>query len=241
MRVLMQLYSYGGIAPATHASIVTELLGCPEGDEIGESMVCDDALISRSRSRGASRFLKDSDADVLVMVDHDLAWAPGDLLALAKKAAETKAPVGGLYPCRAFGRGMSSRIKASGLTFTPGGEQVFEAEFLATGFLAIPRQVLAEMVKRLTRVNPLLGDLRIYECAENIAGKEESSYWSFFQPFAAKDHMAPKGLKSYLSEDWAWSARATACKFPLYIYEKPQLVHYGEYGFTVLDGARSRG
>src|SRR6185369_15857338 len=95
--------------------------------------------------------------------------------------------------------------------------------------------------------NPLLGDLRIHKCADDTPASTNTfnphgavEYWSLFQPICVKDKMAEslgraKGMRSYLSEDWAFSARAVAAKVGLWIYERPTLVHHGLRGYTLAD------
>jgi len=44
---------------------------------------------------------------VMIMVDHDISWQPGDLGRLVQKVAETESVVGGVYSKRSFGQSMA--------------------------------------------------------------------------------------------------------------------------------------
>ena len=48
------------------------------------------------------------------MIDHDMAWAPGDLERLAQKVAETRSIVAGVYSKRCFGAGVAVRFEEPG-------------------------------------------------------------------------------------------------------------------------------
>src|SRR3989304_10424254 len=103
--------------------------------------ISNDALISRSRSRVASDFLRSERklvGDVLIMLDHDMCWQDGDLQHLAEKAIETRGVVAGVYPKRGFGLGAAVRFGAAG-EYTVGEDQTIEAIYGSTGFLGIHR------------------------------------------------------------------------------------------------------
>lgn len=195
-------------------------------------MICDDALISRSRSRGTAYFLA-GDADVLFMCDHDIAWNPGDLWLTASHAFEKNALVAGLYSRRVFGQGTASRISEEGVRFTVGGDKLHRADYLGTGFLAIPRTVLEGTLKVCKK--SWNKNMIVHPCGQDVSA--DIAYYDLFRPIVVEDKMSKTGY-SYLSEDWAFSARVRFAKFPLFIYEKPVLTHHGEHGYTVLDSVR---
>ena len=122
-----------------------------------------------------------------------------------------------------------------GAHFKVGGDFLHEADFLATGFLAIPRTVLQKTIEKMSRKFSIAlpATYRVYECAEEQFGGVP--YFSLFQPFPAKDKMSPIGM-SYLSEDWAFSARVKAAGYSLYVYEKPFLAHTGKFAYHVVHG-----
>lgn len=249
MKVSAMLFSYGGVLGETVDSLVGELTQpLVEGDEIHYGRVGDDALISRSRSRAASLFLA-SDNDVLFMLDHDVSFQKGAIMATCAAALEAKGIVAGLYSKRAFGAGSASRFERDNVEFNPGEAVLHPASAVATGFVAIPRESLEQMkasllVSEATRgsisdqVQPLVDpDHRLTECIG--LSKIEAPFIDFFRPFVNESTVAP-GKMEYLSEDWAFSVRAKLAGVPLFIYERPILVHRGNYGFTIQDSVRRR-
>src|SRR3972149_8652407 len=75
----LAVFAWGGLTPSTHECIVRSVKAWPS---LKHLLNADDALIDRARSRAASLFLQSSPSytgDVLVMVDHDIVWQPGDL------------------------------------------------------------------------------------------------------------------------------------------------------------------
>lgn len=209
MKVVIALFSYGGINGETVDCLVDEIaIAGARGVEIMYVRVGDDALISRSRSRIASKFLDDTDSDVLVMVDHDIAWQAGDLLDLAAVAVREQAVVAGLYACRALGAGVSSRLP-NGTHVTIGEDRLIDADYVAAGFTAYPRAVLA-------RVQAPEFGVRAESCR------------AYFMPMVVDGE--------YLSEDWAASSRVREASMRTLVWTKPVLRHFGLHGFTVTDG-----
>lgn len=171
-----------------------------------------DANIDRARSKVASWFLQESEGDVLLMVDSDNAWEKGDLRHIAEKALDFKAVVGGMYPKRAFGGGYAFRVTdgAAG-EWHMRKDELIPAEFVGTGFIAIPRTVLAEVAKGLPTV---VGDFR-----------------PFFMPFIVKEN----GVVEYPTDDWAFCKRVRDAGFPIYVSTFPRITHEGSYTFRMVD------
>lgn len=225
----------------THFSIVREIqlagkLG--SGVDLHHVAIADDALISRSRSRACATFLE-SGQDVLFMLDHDIEFLPGDLLATARRAHRENAVVGGLYSCRAFGKGQSSRTGDTGdIEFVPGRDNLIEAECLATGFMAIPRKLLLRVQEQmLTSEDP---DLRVQHCAADVANPYTDLFRCFTVPMDERRKISRQGTHEYLSEDYAWCIRVRAAGFKCFLYEKPTLTHWGKHGFTIRDSVSTR-
>lgn len=266
--IFICVFSYGGIEANTMWTLVKEMRLM---DQLGIKFllhnVHGDALISRSRSKALSEFMTVPDLNVCVMVDHDMQWEPGALAALAVKAHERKACVAGLYACRGFGRGTSSRIKIPNgqeLKLKAGEDKLLDADYLATGFLAIPKLVAEEVLKAgLSAQNDFvnknhethalntaeLGNQALHACAYN----DGSLMYDFFRPIcvsasrevidAAKrldEKVEPLNLHEYLSEDWSFSWRCTKANpnRPLYVWTKPWLTHIGSHAYSLLDAYR---
>lgn len=236
LRIQVAFFSYGGVVPETFDSMLNELIYCgrhanAHDVQLSYMRVSDDALISRSRSKAASQFLlnekKDEKCDVLMMVDHDLAWRPGDLLTTCQQAAQTRGVVGGIYSKRSIGSGMASTPAASelGKEVRLGSDRLIPAQYVAGGFCAIHREAL----ERIVAANEL----------SRCIYTDGTPFWPFFAPMVVsreradiETHGGPS-LKEYLSEDWAFSQRVAARGSTLHLWCKPMLVHYGAMGYTM--------
>ncbi|WBK39882.1 hypothetical protein [Rhodobacteraceae phage LS06-2018-MD06] len=224
IKVWAQLFSYGGVAESTVDSLIHEILLSLRNPEmiVRYDRISGDALISRSRSRAASKFLLNTDFDVLFMIDHDLSWQPGALQEVAYRAHKEQAIVGGLYSKRVIGKGWASRFAKNAFenmdSFRIGEPGLLPAEYVATGFMAIPRKVLIDVKDK-------------YHDIEFVSDGADMHYWSFFSCFV-DDHSLLYGKREYLSEDWAFCKRAMSLGYKCYIDKYPKLVHWGEHGFS---------
>ena len=230
MRTHIALFSYGGVQGHTFDCVLDELAKFTGKDEAFFSRPIDDALISRSRSKMASQFL-DGPCDVLFMLDHDIGFATGDLIATCRKALETAALVGGLYALKAFGKGFSSRLAEKRGEVAIGTDALLRATYLASGFVAIPRAALEKMVDKLpSAAEPF----KLSRCTH----APEELFYDFFRPIVTPSTLM-EGKLEYLSEDWAFSARAAHCGVESFVYLKPRLRHHGDFGFSVQDAVRA--
>ncbi|KKN29543.1 hypothetical protein LCGC14_0843010 [marine sediment metagenome] len=209
----LALFAYSGVLPDTVDCLLRDLRLWPN---IVYYRISNDALISRSRSRAASDFLqsnREMTGDVLLMVDHDIKWDEGDLVYLAEKTLETKGIVAGIYSKREFGGGTAVRFSAPG-KYTAGEDVLAEAQFVSTGFLGIHRSVLEKMSETLP--------------------KTIGNFWPFFLPLLAT-HPVDADAVEYLSEDWAFCARARELGASIHAALKPNLVHVGEWAYRLVD------
>lgn len=173
-----------------------------------------DALISRARSQLASRYHDQGVGDVLVMIDQDIAWNPGDLNHLVETCARTEGVVGGIYALRDFGRGFAVRFKEGSNVVVGGNDEVVEADYVATGFMAIHRKALDRLALEMPRT---------------IHG-----YRAFFATELV-DHPAGIGVE-YLSEDYAFARRCNRAGIPVHADLLPELEHHGMYAYRQIDG-----
>lgn len=239
MHVFLTIFSYGGLADETHDAVIRELfLAAEKSIEISYNRVADDALISRSRSRALGKFLRSS-ADVMFQLDHDIVFSPGALLDTCRKAWDANAVVAGLYSFRAFGRGHASRPAEGSIRFVAGGTRLVPADYLATGFMAIPRAVAEGTVEALKESHD--PDLKVRLCGADTGDFTATDYYDTFRPIPVKDPLREAGKYTYASEDWSWCARVKAAGFLLFLYENPLLGHVGKHIFTVKDGERHTG
>ena len=243
LKVSMVVFGYGGLNSRCHDSIFMELTHKPNADiEWTHRTIDDDALIDRSRSRAASRFLQsvpdEERRSVFVFVDHDIQWRPGDLGTLARQAAREQGIVGGLYACRSMQRGFSSRLAAEGASFKVGGDKLHPAEYVATGFMACSVVALRRISACCQRpdATPVM---RITECIG--LDTKDDSFFDFFRPVPLACNLPGyEGKMEYASEDWAFAARARYSEVPLFVSETPILKHWGPYPFTINAGARPK-
>lgn len=208
------LFAYSGVTVATHAAIVRDLRGWPN---LQHWALGEESLISRGRSRVATQFLqtpREIAGDVLLFVDHDIAWQEGDLSYLARRALERNAVVGGIYPKRTFGDGSAIRFAAQG-EWQIGQDALIPVTYLGSGFLAIPRGVLEALVPTLPWI--------------------EEGYWPFFLPLTVETTADGKTGWEYLSEDWAFCERVRQTGGALFAACYPRLTHEGRYTYRLVD------
>lgn len=177
-----------------------------------------DALITRSRSTLATRYLDQGAGDVLVMIDQDISWSEGDLEHLIDSCRSTRGIVGGVYAFRDFGKGFSVRFEAGDQAVIGGNDEVRKASYVSTGFLAIHRTVLERLAETMPRT---------------IHG---------FHPFFATGELVPHpagiGMEM-LSEDWAFNRQCRLTDVPIHADLYPRLEHTGLYAFRQVDGVLS--
>jgi len=207
------LFAYADVKPNTVDCLIRDLRTWPN---LVYYRISNDALISRSRSRVASDFLRSQPelvGDVLLMIDHDMCWRDGDLQYIAEKAIKTRGVVAGVYPKRGFGLGAAVRFGAEG-EYTVGEDQTVEAIYVSTGFMAIHRSVLEAIAKELPYT---IGN-----------------FWPFFLEIVVQ-HPLDDNAQEFLSEDWAFCVRAREAGFKVYAAMKPRLEHIGEHAYRMVD------
>ena len=181
------------------------------------------ALIEQSRSIVATQFLEGTGdvpiGDVLVMVDHDISWEPGDVQNIALQARRLGGIVSGVYPMRGMGMGVPIRsdfVAEVALDPATRKDVVVRADYVPAGFLAINKEVLFKLAESLPRVKPKFN--------------AEKGFIPFFHTMILNNEL--------LSEDWALCARVADAGFPIWADFGPTLRHTGEYEFKLEDGVR---
>lgn len=248
LRLAVAWYSYGGLEGACVDSMMQELqLAAAAKIDVRYSRIGDDALISRSRSKAMSDFLA-TDASVFVQIDHDLSWAPGDLLHLAQVALEKDAIVGGLYSMRGKKQGFAGRPLIArpedGVNINLGTDSFIEAEYVAGGFTAIPRSVVEEVLKAGLAAAEELSMGAPSNRGRDPEGEEltecvytdGSRFHDYYRPIVVPSRLFP-GSAEYLSEDWSFSWRATQAnpRRKQWFWAKPILQHWGKYGYNMVE------
>jgi hypothetical protein len=180
-----------------------------------------DALIERSRSIVATRFLERSEAEVLLHLDSDIVFRAEDALQICQQAL-THNLVAGIYFTR------SSRDCHS--TSWLGYERLHLGDdptpvpirYAATGFLAAHRRVFERLAAR--------PDLPL--CHPD----EVWRFYPFYLPMIVDND---RGQPVLLSEDFAFCERARQEGFSVYANPAVRLGHVGTYTYR-LDDARRR-
>ena len=249
MKPFIALFSYAGIHHQTFDALLAELQSMRE-KKVKHHLahVADDALISRSRSKAMSDFLR-TDCDVFAMVDHDLQWKPGDLLALLDQAALKRAAVAGFYATRAKRAGYAGRLKQERAQVTIGKDELHEAEFLPGGFTAIPRRVVeAVLASGQDAAKTLNSD--VDSDPQHVATLHQrelrecfyfdgTPFWPFFTCLQVPSTLVP-GKWEFLSEDWSFSLRATLAGLqPQFLWAKPILAHFGEHPYMMAESTHA--
>lgn len=183
----------------------------------------EDALISRSRCRQAAEFLKHG-TDVWVQIDHDVGFKPQDVLLMAKLALDHDAIVCVPYAKRSWPPSHACRSVEP--LPPPGTNELVEIQFGASGFMAIPRAALLKITS-FCESPECPSEFRISEC-NDVKG---STFKTWFQPFVLN--------KEYLSEDYAFCARAAIAGVTVFAWCAPQLFHYGIHGYSLPMGHSS--
>lgn len=178
-------------------------------------VVKNDALITRSRNIAVTTWYEETRDDVFLMVDGDIVFDAGDADRITTQAYRNKCVIGGMYTGR--GRGpdgegrLTSKLKPGvKVTFAPNAG-LAEAEYVATGFLAVPRVLIDRMIRVVRQ-----------------AHSPDGNFYCFFDS-GADEH------GNYLSEDWMFSQRVRDEGFSLYIDPTIRLGHIGTYTWMLSD------
>jgi len=205
-------------------------------DHVKWESLWNDALLARSRSMLATKFLEDeefADCDVMVIIDDDVVWDAADFWKIVEGARETRSIYGGMYVVRSTTPHISSR-------FLPGSEvhiyhtperRPLEIQYLATGFFAIHRDVIEQMVKG--EFADIDGTHRMHRATKGGS----IPFYQFFFPFTVEEG---DGAVHSLSEDWAFCERARQLGFKVWADQSIILQHMGLYPFTVADMAEAK-
>ena len=219
MTVTILVFAYGGISAEVLPSYM-DLMAyvMQQGIRCHFMMIREDALISRSRCRTTAIWLN-AGTDVAVMLDHDLSFRAPDIFRLAELAHERKSIVCIPYSKRAFPERHACRSKED---ITMGEDKLQEVLFGASGAMAISRvamDAIHDTCKGLPPENPM----RVEFCKDNMA-----DFWSWWQPIILNHE--------YLSEDYAFCARAKIAGISTFAWTKPILNHWGSYNFHLPTG-----
>lgn len=259
-KTVVTLFSYGGVHPQTNLCLVNDCakaaylagraeranetlraVAMPEfatAWHLQYALAPQDALVSRSRAVVVQRFLQSSDAEVLIMLDHDLAWVgpsqeyEGDLLHIARQCADTQAIVGGAVSKKVKGQGVASMFKADCTVQIGCDPGLVDVWYLGGAFTAYHRRALERVAKEGYLYGKHVSEQRMIEAAPGFR--------PVFMEMVVPHPLAPE-MMLHLSEDWALCHRARELGVESHISLKPLIVHYGEYGFQVVRDSQVEG
>lgn len=184
-------------------------IGIDKGDEYYFSVMWNDSLIERARSRAATRFLE-SPYEILIFVDDDIYFQADHIYAIVADIKQGRDIVCGVYPTKPDPH-LSSMIQPGSQALIP-SKDIVKLKYGATGFMAIHRRVLEKMASTMNRLNthsPLM------------------NYYPFFMPKISKDGNIE------LSEDWAFTEAATALGFSAWLDTSINVGHIGTFVYMI--------
>lgn len=180
-----------------------------------------DALVERARGINATYFLRNTDCDVHLSIDHDImGFTVADTMKMCE-LAEEYGIVGATY----IGR---SREKPNAYTVQYVGEAVtydtahraVEVKWAATGFLAVHRRVFEKLAEGLRLLH----------------ARQPWAFYNFYGPFEYEDDEV--GEPILLSEDYAFCQRAKEAGFKTYVDPAVRIGHEGKYVYRLEDMAQ---
>lgn len=207
---------------AEHMQSVQRLMATPRdsGVFIRSQPVVGDALIERSRAIAATRFILDTDCEVLLTIDSDIVFAPEDALEVCRLAMEHDV-VCGAYVTRAAERCFPACAfwPDQPVEFIRGQHKAVPIRWAASGFLAVHRRVFEKLAEGLPLCHP-----------DHPLGHR---FYPFFTP---EPYILPEtGECIYLSEDYAFCERARDAGFTINVDPGTYLLHLGTYAFELAD------
>jgi len=183
-----------------------------------------DALIGRSRSLIANRFLKDTSDELLMFLDEDVVISTEDATKLMWEAHTLKLPIVGAAYCTKSkdnpGLAIRPLADTDKIEFGKNGA-IVEMRSISTGCMVIRREVFHAMIT----------SEKIKYCKHRDRG-----YYPFFQDVQKEID----GTWEHLSEDWFFTEIARELGFKIYCDTTIKLGHIGAYEYTFDDILETR-
>jgi len=240
LKVAVCLHAYGNVTPQTFFAWAAEMGAMRrEGIErIDLIPPFSDALLSRVRSCLATQAVENG-YDVMIWIDRDQVWAPGDVADLALRCAQVEGVVGALFPYR------SEEMRGKGFPWrslpgtTPadlrlGMDELLECESVSGGFVAFWVPAIRFMIERLSAATFVDPDMRVRRCKANPVG----CFWDVCRPVSipyGDGSTERDGLFQYSSDDWILEHRLRFCGTKVYAWLRPLLRHVGDKEYSVAD------
>lgn len=192
------------------------LRACPN-PSLRIGYVVGDALISRSRNRAATTFLKETDDEMLCFLDDDIEINPKDLVTMMNEVHEKKYPIlGGIYalksqenPGFAF---LAQEDKGTVKMGASGG--IVPVRRVSTGCMIIRREVLERMIKKETA----------HMCRQG--------YYTFFQHREIEEKGILSNSYDDASEDWWFCHQALKIGVQVFADTRWRINHVGPFAYN---------
>ncbi len=178
-----------------------------------------DALISRVRSIAVSKWLRESDGDVFLMIDSDITFTANDAEKVVNLAREKKSIACAAYPVRGGSHLACRQVDGATITFGPEAPPK-KIAYAGTGFMAAHRDVCEAVAATM----PL------------CHADQDWAMWPMFMPMIAQSPFDPKTgdpLHEYLSEDWAFCERAKQLGYDTWLDPSVIITHLGNAPFDI--------
>jgi hypothetical protein len=201
-------------APVHHVVDLFHLMMAPDVTLINRH---GDELIERARSIAATRFLLETDADVLFSLDSDISFSAEQVFQVCEQAM-THSIVGGLYPTRSTTRCRPAFQLLPDVPVIVGDDPTpIPVRSVGTGFLATHRRVF-EAILQAT-------GMQLQQC------EGDRPFYPFYFPM-----VRPRGATwEWVGEDFSFNHRAADAGFKTYLNPAVRLKHYGERAFEFAD------
>ncbi|MFI4964775.1 MAG: hypothetical protein ACHP9T_05340 [Caulobacterales bacterium] len=226
---------YGGVVNQVYMQSVLALqAACRErGIGLHVELMGGDALITRARSRLATRFLKHPQATHVLFCDADIGFGPDSLFRLL---AADKPVIAGVCPlkfidwekARAAAQAGAADLQAASLGFvvrfipTPDhsveiNQGIAKVAYAGTGFLLIARAAMQRIVDAHPELTARMGDM--------LGGQGEEASMVF-------ETMIEPETGQYLSEDYAFCRRWRDLGGEIWADAEPRLTHVGSAAYS---------
>ena len=193
--VVVALPCYTGqLHVGTHRSLLHDMMRMFErGDSVMPMEECGNADISLCRAMIVAKFLAKKEATHLIMVDSDVCWEGGGMLALVDAGVDI---VCGAYPRRLGGDHPSFHmlLKSEGVQTLDPVTKLLEVEAMPAGFMCLTRSMLLRMIEQYPE-----SKISFEQCPGGVA-------WDLFDGLRFTDET---GLPHKYGEDYSFCKRWT--------------------------------
>lgn len=211
------------LAICTHRDVKVKVLNqiralekCPD-PKIVTYVMEGDAAIDRARSRVATKFLQDTDYDMLFFLDDDVVIDTLDATRIMWECYKKKLDVvGAAYPLKKMSTpGFAIRTHGEGQVQFGKSGSIVDVRSISGGCMCIRRETLQKIV-----------DNQKLPLCDGATG--QPPLYPFFEPM----HRYFDDKWHYLTEDWAFTQRVLDSGMKIWCDTTTKLGHIGPYTYT---------